>query len=116
MKKGTIPTIPAGADFRPELDEYFERVAIEHLRENRTADWGVWIGLKGCHPSTAKRIICYALRLCSKRGDGPPAQLISEIERHLKISAVPRARQRDPGLIAEVAHYLVRNPRSTHRK
>jgi hypothetical protein len=113
MKKGTIP---AGADFCQELDEYFEQLAIKDLDENRIADWGIWIGLRQCYPSTASRIICHALRLCSKRGDGPPAQLVCEIERQLEISAVPRARQRNPGLIAEVVQYLIRNPRSTHRE
>jgi hypothetical protein len=117
MSKGTIP---AGAEFNQAEDEHFERSSIQSLKDLSTSDWpstlGIWIGLKSCHPSTRRRILSFALRLCVERQEPPPAILAHHIDGELGASLVPRARAKDKSLITEVAHYLVRHPRESHRK
>ena len=58
----------------------------------------------------------HGLRLCSERQQPPPKILVDLIEDELPVSGAPRARVKDPNLIPEVAHYLVRNPKESVRK
>lgn len=118
MTKGTIPS---GAEFDQEQDEFFERSSVQAFRDMiSAADWTsaafIWIGLEKCHPATRRRILAQALRLCCERQQPPPAILVEQIENQLVASMVPRARAKDANLVTEVAHYLVRHPRASHRK
>jgi hypothetical protein len=113
--------IPAGAEFGRADDEFFERSSIQALSDmTSTSDWvsaiGLWAELKKCHPATRLRILMHGLRLCSERQQPPPKILIDCLEGGLSVSAAPRARAKDPNLIPEVAHHLVRNPGASVRE
>jgi hypothetical protein len=117
MKKGTTP---AGAIDQAQ-DEFFERSAVQALRDMPTAsEWasalGIWSNIGKAWPSTRRRILAEALRLCSERQQPPPDILVAHVETELVESMVPRARAKDADLMREVAHYLVRHPRTSHRK
>ncbi len=118
MSKGTIP---ASAEFDQAQDEFFERSSKQALRDmSSTTVWpaaqAIWIGLAKCWPATRQRILMYALRECSDRHEPPPKILVDRIEAEFAVSAAPRSRAKDASLIQKVAHYLVRNPRKSHRK
>jgi hypothetical protein len=117
MTKGTIPE---GASFDRDQDEFFEKTALQYFRDMHPSGWasdqGIWIGLGQCWPSTRRRILAQALKICCDQHYVPAEKLVDPIVSELDVSSAPRNRAEDPDLMAKVAYYLVRNPRTPHRK
>jgi len=101
--------------YAPKLDsdEFFERVALSELRRLPAARWaalrGLWDGIVGVHPSTARRILADALRLCVERKETPPHEL-SKLADQLLLSGQPRDRPRTPAKQIRAAWLKVREP------
>ena len=111
MKKGTIP---AGASFDRAQDEFFERTSLQGLRDMHPSSWdsdqdqGIWIGLGQCWPSTRRRILAQALKVCCDQYYAPAQMSVDRIVSELDVSASPRNRAEDADLMTEVAHFECR--------
>jgi hypothetical protein len=89
--------VPAGAGMTPDDDEWFESRTVAELERLPTRAWNdmlaLWFNLHAAHPSTQKRIVARAFRLCRERGEAAPARLLKALDLILAVLD-PRTSQR----------------------
>ena len=89
--------VPAGAGMTPDDDEWFESRTVAELERLPTRAWNdmlaLWFNLRAAHPSTQKRIVARAFRLCRERGEAAPARLLEALDLILAVLD-PRTSQR----------------------
>lgn len=102
-----------------EDDEFFEETAIWDLSRTPAKEWAslliLWRGLGAVDPSTAKRVIAHALRLCAERQEPPPIEFANAAD-ELLLAASARNRPRLAQQQREAAIYVAHNPEASARE